>query len=97
MINKRNLPMLNCETCGNCELNFHKEESLSLNNGFCMRFFQNVDKSEKNPACWTSKPHDHYDKFATLKDNINTANNHKNIVLAKRKKILDNLQQTTLF
>lgn len=97
MINKKFLPILNCETCGNCELNFHKDEALNVNTGFCMRFFQNVEKSEKNPACWTSKPHEHYKDFGTLKNKLDSINNHKNNAIAKRKKILDNLQQTSLF
>lgn len=63
---KPELPSLLCGSCGNCELNYHKEPSSNINNGFCVRFSQNVDINEKNVACWTSKPHTYYEDLSKL-------------------------------
>lgn len=74
---KRVLPTFQCKSCGNCELNYHNKPQNNIENGFCMKFFQNVDLNEKNVKCWTSKPHTYFEELATLKPKENTKDLHK--------------------
>ena len=74
---KIELPTLLCGSCGNCELNYHKDPQSNLNNGFCVKFFQNVDINEKNVSCWTSKPHTYYEDLNKLSPMEKKADLHK--------------------
>ncbi|WP_406843560.1 hypothetical protein [Flavobacterium soyae] len=66
-IETRYLPDFICASCGNCERNYHKDEASNENNGFCMKFFQNVPLEEKNVNCWTSKQHTYFEDLSKLR------------------------------
>lgn len=89
------LPSLDCGSCGNCEKNYHKEPKDNIDNGFCVRFFQNVGLNEKNVACWTATPHKYYEDLNKLRPA------EKKEDLARRNKRASNLNiefnQQTLF
>lgn len=63
----KTLPTFQCYSCGNCELNYHPDPVSNENNGFCMKFFQNVPLDEKNISCWTTKQHTYFEDLAKLK------------------------------
>ena len=63
----RYLPDFICASCGNCERNYHKDEASNKDNGFCMKFFQNVDLEEKNVKCWTSKQHTYFEDLSKIR------------------------------
>ncbi|XDZ55428.1 hypothetical protein FlaCF_2476 [Flavobacterium tructae] len=63
----KTLPTFQCYSCGNCELNYHKDDESNKDNGFCMKFFQNVDLEEKNVRCWTTKQHTYFEDLAKIK------------------------------
>lgn len=91
----RYLPTFDCKTCGNCELNYHKDDSSNINNGFCVRFFQNVDLNEKNVTCWTSKQNTYFEDLAKLGNSEKKEDLHKRNKRAKKLKI--EFDQPTLF
>ncbi|MBZ4040975.1 hypothetical protein [Flavobacterium hibisci] len=94
----KTIPTFQCYSCGNCELNFHKEDSDNENNGFCMRFFQNVPLEEKNISCWTSKKHTYYEDLANLKPTLNKSDYHKRNKRANQLKLeLKEPNQLNLF
>lgn len=73
---KRILPTFQCETCGNCEKFFHHDEQYHDKLGFCLRFKENVDLSEKNLRCWSEKPNEHYKQLFLQVEKTKTANQH---------------------
>ena len=77
MQNLKVLPNFDCASCGNCEKNYHVEPSSNINNGFCMKFFQNVPLDEKNIKCWTSKQHTYFEELSKLSPAEKMADLHK--------------------
>lgn len=90
----RYLPTFDCKTCGNCEKNYFIDEP-NADNGFCFKFFQNVALDEKNVACWTSKPHTHFEDLSKLRPTEIKKDDHIRNKRAKKLKI--QLDQPTLF
>ncbi len=91
----RILPTFQCKNCGNCELNYHKDDDSNKDNGFCMKFFQNVPLEEKNISCWTSVQHTYFDELGKLKPTMQKNEHYRNLSKAKKLKI--NFDQPTLF
>jgi hypothetical protein len=96
-IEQRFLPDLICASCGNCERNYHKEESSNVNNGFCVRFFENVPLDQKNVNCWTSKPHTHFEDLSKLRPTEIKKNEHLRNKREKKLKIEFNQNELNLF
>lgn len=94
-VENRLLPDLICASCGNCERNYHKDQTSNENNGFCVKFFQNVPLDEKNVSCWTNKPHTHFEDLAKLRPNETKEDFHRRNKRAKKLNI--QLDQPTLF
>jgi hypothetical protein len=92
---KTELPTLLCGSCGNCELNYHNKPESNIDNGFCVKFFQNVDLNEKNVSCWTSKQNTYYEDLSKISPQEKKAD------LYKRNKRANNLNiefnQLTIF
>ncbi|UUF13239.1 MULTISPECIES: hypothetical protein [Flavobacterium] len=94
-VEQRFLPQFICASCGNCERNYHKDEASNIDNGFCVKFFQNVPLEEKNVACWTSKPHTYLEDLTKLGNSEKLKDQHIRNKRAKKLKI--ELDQPTLF
>jgi hypothetical protein len=93
----RYLPTFDCKSCGNCEKDYHKQESSNVNNGFCVKFFQNVCLDEINMKCWTSKQHTYYEDISKLRPTEKKADLHKRNKRAKKLKIEFNQNELNLF
>ncbi|MBF4491046.1 hypothetical protein IR010_00725 [Flavobacterium sp. MR2016-29] len=92
---KKVLPTLLCGSCGNCILNYHNEPTSNIDNGFCVKWFQNVDLNEKNVACWTSKQNTYYEQLGKLSTLEKKEDLHKRNKRASKLNIEFN--QQTLF
>ena len=84
---KKELPTFACGSCGNCEKNYHDKPQNNIDNGFCMKFFQNVDLNEKNVSCWTSKQHQYYEELSKLSPKEKIEHMHKTDKRVKKLKI----------
>lgn len=89
------IPTFQCYSCGNCEQNYHNDPASNKDNGFCVRFFQNVPLDEKNFSCWTTKQHTHYEDLSKLKPELLKNEHFRNF--NKGKKLNIDLNQPTLF
>lgn len=93
----RVLPALDCGTCGNCEKNYHKDPKDNINNGFCLRFFENVPLDQKNPACWTDKNNTYYEDLGKLSPMEKKEDLHKRNKRADKLQIDFSKNQLNLF
>ena len=84
---KKELPTLQCGSCGNCELNYHNEPSSNIDNGFCVKFFQNVDLNQKNVSCWTSKQNTYFEDLSKISPTEKKEDLHKRNKRASHLKI----------
>lgn len=93
----KHLPTLDCQSCGNCEKDFHKYDEHNKDLGFCLRFKENVPLTEKNVSCWTDKEN-HYYKQLELNDQKNAKRKeHINIKKAKLLNLDFSDKQLTFF
>ena len=97
MENLKVLPVFDCASCGNCEKNYHNDPASNINNGFCMKFFQNVPLDEKNIKCWTSKQHQYFEELSKLSPQQKKAHMHKTDKRVKHLKIDFNTNQLNIF
>ncbi|GEL11818.1 hypothetical protein SAMN05192550_2806 [Flavobacterium glycines] len=74
--NCRVLPVFHCQSCGNCETRFFKDEKLNEKTGFCLRFKETVLLAEKNISCWTKKENTYYKDLFLKVEKQKTAITH---------------------
>lgn len=83
-LEKRILPTFQCYSCGNCETDFHTDEKIKDETGFCLKFKENTPLTQKNIRCWTHKKSEHYSDFFLETEKKRRANNHKEKKIAQQ-------------
>lgn len=76
MKQNRVLPTFQCYSCTNCETDFHNDENIKKDIGFCLRFKENTPLEQKNLSCWTQKENKHYKDLFLQVEKSRTANKH---------------------